>query len=251
MKKLHLPLLTDPLFYAAAAWLLAVGILRYCGAPTWLCMTAATLIALAAGGIVFCLLSAKTQKVRLGARERAEKDALMLHLALEKEERVRLMMLEALNADGREAHCDKDAILSDGVPFVPLYTMEPVSADAVAKLLRAYDGAPFCLACNALSPAAERLLTSFGATVMDGDATYALCKRGGVFPEKYICGNAPRRTPRTRLQAAFARRNARPFFVSGALLLLMSLFALYPVYYLVTGSVLTITSLIVRVAGRA
>ena len=56
---------------------------------------------------------------------------------------------------------------------------------------------------------------------------------------------------KTRLRAAFAKRNARPFFVSGFLLLIMSLFVIYPVYYLVTGSVLMIAAIVVRATGFA
>ena len=83
-------------------------------------------------------------------------------------ERVRALLLSALCADGREAHCEGDAIALDKQPFVPLYTMEPLSADAAAQLLRRYGGA-FTLACNALTPDAEKLLASFGVRTMKGD----------------------------------------------------------------------------------
>ena len=53
------------------------------------------------------------------------------------------------------------------------------------------------------------------------------------------------------IRAAFAKRNAHPFFVSGFLLLIMSLFVIYPVYYLVTGSVLMIAAIVVRATGFA
>ena len=223
MKKFSLALAADVLFYSVAAWLLAVGLLRYFRAETWVCMTAATLIALAVGGGTFCLLSAKREKRLLGKKEREARDALLLHLALEKDERVRALLLTALTADGREAHCSGDALALDGNPLVPLYTMEPVSADAVAQLVRRFGSEPFTVACNALTPEAEKLL----------------------------CGDVPRRTAKTRLRAAFAKRNARPFFVSGFLLLIMSLFVIYPVYYLVTGSVLMIAAIVVRATGFA
>lgn len=251
MKKFSLALAADVLFYSVAAWLLAVGLLRYFRAETWVCMTAATLIALAVGGGTFCLLSAKREKRLLGKKEREERDALLLHLALEKDERVRALLLTALAADGREAHCSGDALALDGNPLVPLYTMEPVSADAVAQLVRRFGSEPFIVACNALTPEAEKLLTSFGKEVMNGDETYALFSRTKSIPEKLLCGDVPRRTAKTRLRAAFAKRNARPFFVSGFLLLIMSLFVIYPVYYLVTGSVLMIAAIIVRATGFA
>lgn len=251
MRKFSLALAADVVFYAAATWLLAVGLLRYFRADTWVCMTAATLLALAVGGGVFCLLTVKRTKLLLGKKERARRDALLLHLALEKDERVRALLLTALIKDGKEAHCAGDALAVDGSPLVPLYTMQPVSADAVARLLKQYGETPFVLACNALTPEAEKLLAEFGRTVMDGDETYALLARTECIPERLLCGNIPRRTAKTRLHAAFAKRNARPFFVSGLILLVMSLFVIYPVYYLVTGSVLMITAIVVRATGYA
>lgn len=251
MKKFSLPLAADVAFYSAAAWILTVGLLRYFRADTWVCMTAATLLAAVVGCCVFCLLSAKRTKRRLGKQDRQRRDALLLHLALEKDERVRALLLTALVADGRDAHCSEDVIALDGVPLVPLYTMEPLSADAVAALLKRYGEQPFILACNSLTPEAEKLLASFSRQILGGEETYALFSRTESIPEKLICGNIPRRTVKTRLHSALAKRNARPFFVSGVLLLIMSLFVIYPVYYLVTGSILMITAIVVRATGFA
>ena len=251
MKKFSFALAADVLFYSVAAWFLTVGVLRYYRADTWVCMTAATLVALAVGCAVFLLLSAKRDKRLLGKKERETRDALMLHLALEKDERVRALLLEALLKDGQTAHCEGDAIALDGAPLIPLYTMEPLSADAVARLLKTYGGASFTLACNALTPDAEKLLSSFGRKAMKADETYDLFARTECVPEKMICGDIPRRTAKVRLRTAFAKRNAHPFFVSGLLLLIMSLFVIYPVYYLVSGSILMITAIVVRAVGYA
>lgn len=251
MKKFSFAIAADVLFYSAAAWIISVGILRYYRADTWVCMAAATLIALAVGCALFLLLSTRRNRRLLGKKERERRDALLLHLALEKDERVRALLLEALLKDGRQAHCEQDAIDADGVTLVPLYTMEPVSADAVAQLLKKYGERPFTLACNTLTPEAEKLLASFARKAMKGDETYDLFERTACIPDKMICGNIPRRTAGTRLRAAFSKHNAHPFFVSGALLLIMSLFVIYPVYYLVTGSLLMITAVIVRAVGYA
>ena len=44
--------------------------------------------------------------------------------------------------------------------------------------------------------------------------------------------------------------NAYPFFVSGAGLLLMSLYVFFPVYYLVAGSLLLFAAVLIRTFGR-
>ena len=164
MKKFDLPLVTDTLFYTAAAWLVLVGIFRWLRMQTWVCFTAATLLALALGVILFFLLGAKHRKRALGKKQRENREKLMLHLALERDERVRAALLEALLADGQNAHCERDALAVDGTPLIPIFTMQPVSADAVAHLLKEYGEQPFRIACNALTPEAEKLLCAFSFT---------------------------------------------------------------------------------------
>ena len=249
MKKIDLPLILDVLFYSVACWLLTLGLLRYYRLPTGICISVSLLLALAVGAGVFLLLSSRHRKKALGKSEREECEALMLHFTLEKDERVRAALLSAYLADGRDAHCEGDALTVDGTPVVPLFTMQPVSADAVARLIREYGSEPFLLACNALSPEAEALLSSFGKRRATAAEIYTLFKRTETLPNPMICGEIPRMTAKKRLVRAFSKKNARPFFVSGLLLLIMSLFAFFPVYYLVTGSILLISSVFIRALG--
>lgn len=251
MKFFSLPDVLDVLFYSVAVWFLSFGILRYYRLEPWLCTLFAVLFALLTG--VFCamLLYGKRKKKVVGKREQEARDALLLHLALDKEERVRAAMLEAYAADGRETHCSGETLEVNGELFVPLFTMEPVPADEVASLIKKYGERPFTVACNALSPEAEKLLLSFGKHAVKGDEVYALFARTETIPTPLICGEIPRRTAKQKMRRSFSKRNSRPFFVSGILLLVMSLFTFFPVYYLISGCLLLIGSILVRAFGYA
>ena len=83
---------------------------------------------------------------------------------------------------------------------------------------------------------------------MTASDVYALFAKTGM-PDPLICGEIPRKTARTRLRRAFSKRNAYPFFVSGAGLLVMSFFVFFPVYYLITGALLVATAIFVRAFG--
>lgn len=251
MRKLDLPLILDVLFYSAASWFLAIGILRYYRVPTGVALAASTLIALAAGTCAFLVIYSRHRKRILGKKEQEQRDALLLHLALERGERVRAALLSAYLADGREAHCEADALAVDGTLVVPLFSMQAVTADEIAKLIRQYGSEPFTVVCNALTPEAEKLLSSFGKKVVRGDEIYALFIRTDTVPSPLICGEIPRRTVRGNLRRSFSKKNARPFFVSGLLLLVMSLFTFFPMYYLITGSVLLVSSVCIRAFGYA
>ncbi len=251
MKHFTLADVLDVLFYSLSAWLVSFGILRYFRLNVWLCVLFAFLFAVAAGFGSGLLLSGSRQKKVRTKREREDRDALMLHLALEKEERVRASLLTALVADGREANLKGDVLEEKGVLLVPLFTMEPLSADSVAGLLRTYGDAPLTVLCNALSDEAERLLLRFGKGILRADEVYSLFSRTSTTPNPLICGQLPRRTVRASLRRSFSKKNARPFFVSGLILLIMSLFTLFPVYYLVSGCVLLVTAVLVRAVGFA
>lgn len=251
MKKFDFPLIADVLFYSVSAWLVLVGIFRWVRLPAWICFTAATLLSMALGATLFFFLSAKHKKRALSKKDREMQEKLMLHLALERDERVRAALLEAFVADGREAHCEKDALSLDDTPLIPVFTMQPVSADTVAKLLKEYGTQPFILACNTLSPEAEKLLASFSRSAMTGTEICELFARTDSFPEQMICANIPRKTVKSRLRRAFSKRNAYPFFVSGMGLMVMSLFVFFPVYYLISGSLLLAAAILIRAFGYA
>lgn len=251
MKKLSFPLICDALFYSVSIGFLALGILRYFRVSLGVSIALGATFAVAAGCLILLFLYSRRKKKWLSKKEREAREALMLHLTLEKEERVRAALLSAFTADKKEAHCEQEGLLADGELYIPLFTMQPVSADAVALLLRKHGTTPFTLVCNALSPEAEKLLSSFGREAMPGDDVYALFTRTGTTPSPLICAEIPRKTVRRKLRRAFSKRNARPFFMSGIMLLFMSLFTFFPVYYIVTGSVLLISAVLVRALGYA
>ncbi|MGN1077468.1 MAG: hypothetical protein ACI4ST_03040, partial [Candidatus Gallimonas sp.] len=234
--------------YSLSALFLSLGIMRYYRAPYSLCLPLAVLFAVATGGIVFLLIFRNHRKKTLTKKEQEKRDALMLHLALEKEERVRASLVTALVAEGKNAHCEKGGIGTEDGLIVPRFTMQPLSADEAARLIREY-GPSFTIACNALSPEAEKLLGSFGLKAVRGDEIYTLFSRTETTPSPLICGEIPRRTVRQKLRRTFSKTNARPFFVSGLLLLIMSLFTFFPTYYLISGSVLLLCAVTVRIFG--
>ena len=244
-------MIADALFYGVCVGLLALGLLRYFRVPLGAAIALSVGFALATGCILLTIFYAKRKKKLFTKREREEREALMLHLALEKEERVRAALLKALLADGKEAHCREEGVEADEMLLIPLFTMQPLSADDVARLLKRHGNAPFTIACNALTAEAEKLLLSFGRKAMCADEVYSLFSRTDAMPSPLICGEIPRKTAKQKLRRAFSKENARPFFVCGALLLVMSLFTLFPAYYLITGSILLFSSVLIRAFGYA
>lgn len=240
-------MVADILFYAASAFVLSLCVLRYYRVTLWIALLCAALLAVAAALTVMLVMGRKRDRLLLTKREREAFDALMLRLALGKSEEVNSSLSAAFRADGKESEIAEGGLLVDGVPLYPCFTMEPLSADGIAFHIREH-GAASSVACNALSAEAEKLASAFGLKVMRGDEVYALFNRTKMLPEP-LSFDRPR-TAR-RWARSFSKANARPFFVSGLLLLIMSLFTFFPLYYLISGSVLLLCSVAVRLFGFA
>lgn len=251
MRKINFPMISDALFYGFCAFALSVSILRYFRIPLSLALVAGCVIALCVGTLTLLLLLGKMRKKLLTKKEREARDALMLHLALEKPERVRALLLEAFLEDGKEANCFQEELSIEQTPCVPVFRLEPVPADDIAKLVRRFGTQKFTLLCKDVSQEAEKLLQSFGIKKMDADEIYDLFSRTDKYPKDLICGEVPKKSAKLKLKRAFSKSNARPFFVSAMFLLLMSLFTLFPVYYIISGSVLLFCAIAVRLLGYA
>ena len=240
----QLPVAADAVFYAACTFLPILCILRYFGAPVWLSILAAGALAICVGLAVFLLESRTRGKRLLSARQARERDALLFHLALAPARETEELLRRARKKEQRSAQTSGQPPANDA-PVEFLFTLEPLSADRLASIIRAR-GEQFTLFCSELSPAAEKLTKTFPITVIRGDEVYRLLSETGELPERFL-GTTPRPSRRERLRTLFTRNSAKPFFVSGALLLLMSLFTIFPVYYLTAGSLLLLLSVGLRI----
>ena len=240
----QLPVAADAIFYAACTFLPILCILRYFGAHVWLSILAAGVLAICVGLAVFLLESRTRGKRLLSARQARERDALLFHLALAPPGETEELLRRAHKKEQQTEQTSGQTPANDAaIEF--LFTLEPLSADRLASLIRAR-GEQFTLFCSKLSPAAEKLTKTFPITVIRGDEVYRLLTETGELPERFL-GTTPRPSRRERLRTLFTRNSAKPFFVSGALLLLMSLFTIFPVYYLAAGSLLLLLSVGLRV----
>lgn len=246
--KVRFSAIADAIFYAACPSLLLFCILRYERVPVAASAAIAALVLLGIAAALYLILEHRKGNRLNSRREEEEMQALMLHFTLEQPARVREQLQHALQAAGKEAQEEGEGLRMDGKLYLPAFSLDPLSADSLAAHLRAY-GQELALFCNTLSPQAETLCRRFSVTEMRGTEIYRLLKDTENIPAPLLCGELPTRSRRERLHIALSRKNARPFFISGFLLLIMSLFVLYPVYYLWTGGILLVLSVVIRIFG--
>ena len=120
--------------------------------------------------------------------------------------------------------------------------------DTLPILTHPTDKTPLLL-CNALNDEAKNLVSRFGLRFIGIDEIYAKLKKAELLPDKYR--SEPAFTKRkTRIFSGFSKKNARPFFTGGAMVLVASLYSPFPYYYLVFGIALTAISVLVKMFAR-
>lgn len=246
----YFPVIADTVFYAACAFLLGFCALRFWGVSSPLAALDCALLALAVGTGVFFLERRSRRKKYLSAKQRAECDALLLHLSLSPPEQKAELLASALSKEGRKTEYEGGSLCVDGKAAELLFCMEPASADELARAIGRHGG-DFILYCNRLSDSAENLLKRFPVEAVRGEEVYGLLKRTDTIPAQLLGSVGAKKSHKEKLRAVFKKSSARPFFLSGTMLLIMSLFTLFPVYYLITGSVLLLLSVALRLLAPA
>lgn len=233
MKKIDFPLWSDTLFFFGCVWLAGLCVFRFYSFSVPAALILCSLTACAAATVFFLFFSKIRKKKFLSVCDREEKEMLALHLALSSEEKNRVLLAPLLAAD------EKNFLF---------FTLQPLSADEIAKTIRKTDG-KFNVYCNELSPQAQELCERFPIKIIDGIKIYTALKEKNLLPERYLCGEKQRKNKRNKLRICFRSRNARSFFISGAALLALSLFSFFPVYYLISGGILLLAALFIRIFG--
>lgn len=243
MKKINFTVVSDSVFTFLCVWLTALCIFRYYSFSLPLSIFLGALFAAAAAVAAYLILYSVRSKKILKKRDEEEKAKLMLHLALSDEEYI-LNLLSALFKD--KFRKTSSSLINGSERIVPLFFMQPVSADKIAETVKKYQRDKITVYCNDMSSEAKKLCSRLHVNAIYSSDVYLSLKSASLLPEKYICEENAKRTLKDKLKEWFSSANCKPFFVCGSGLLVLSLFAVFPVYYLISGSVLVITSLALK-----
>ena len=128
-----------------------------------------------------------------------------------------------------------------------LFRLEKVTADELRPAVVAAGRQKFALG-GAFTAEAEKLAAAFGVELWDAEKVYALVQVAGAMPDPLF---APPPAPKRKLAFRLRRAAWRGYAFSGGFLLLFSLWAIFPIYYLVSGGLLLAAAVLVRLFGKA
>lgn len=249
MKRTQIPLYSDTLFAFIVGFLLSLIIIRYYAFPLWACLTVSTVCALAFAFIVFLALKARLEDKYLLAKDEELKNKLLLHLALDQAENNRRLFAKLLKAENFAVQRKDGTLIVDDECIFLEFTMEPLSADEIARIIKRPWIGNKTIYCNDLSSDARKLCNDFRIKVIPARELFLRLKEQELLPKTFLCPTLPKRTLKEKCYSFFRKSLARPYFLSGIGILALSFFTPYRTYYLISGCFLLVLSLTLRLFG--
>ncbi len=236
MRRLNLPLILDTILLGLCAFLLFFTAVRYYTESATLALFFGISASLVCGALGFLHISRKQNAKLLISRDERHKKLLALHLSLSSDGYVKRLLKGLL---GDEAKINGSRIVCDGKTFFYDFRMRALSEDDIAKIIKR-GGEHKILYCTAISPEAAVLADNFLIEVRTIDRLFSELKDKDMLPEKYVFEGAPKASVLQKVKSRFKRKLCAPLFWSGTALLALSYFSFFPVYYIVSGSIMII-----------
>lgn len=237
--------ISDVIFTFFVVFISTICIFRYLSLPLW----GAFLLAFICGGLggVVCwaILSSKRNAYFLKKSEEAQKEKLLVHLALLSPAQSKKILVNALQAKlyGNGRFTDEERL------YFTSFRFAPVTADEISAFSRWKTQKKRTVLCNEIAEDAARLCARLGIDVQTGEQVYLLLKEKNALPDEYLGQEAAENKKLRRKKLCFAKRNSRRFLVGGCLVLLSSLLTPFPYYYLLCGIALIAAAVFVRIFG--
>lgn len=242
-----MPLLLDTLFWGVCAFLLFFTAIRFYTRNAVISLVFGIAAAILFGTLGFLYIGRKQNAKILIAREEKQKKLLSLHLSLSPDERIRKLLKDCMGEDAKIS--GNRVLCGDTVCFYD-FKMQALSEDDVASVIKR-KGEKKKLYCSAVSPEAAYLAKNFCIEIVTIGDFYDLLKEKDLLPEKYIFEDAPKAGFMARIKSRFRKKLCAPLFWSGAALLGLSYFTFFPIYYIVSGSIMIVLSAVALAVSQS
>ena len=147
---------------------------------------------------------------------------------------------------GCAAEAEADGTVRAGdMRWFLLFRLDKVTADELRAAMRA-EGRRGAMG-GAFTPEAEKLAAAFGIELWRADAVCALVRAANRMPSPLLAPPPPAKKRKTLRPPRSAWRGCA---LSGGALLLFSLWAVFPLYYLIAGGLLLAVGVLIKIFGK-
>ena len=241
--------ISDILFAFIVAFTFAICLFRFLGLRLWLSFSFAVLC----GGLIALSTKAFLQKERnlffLKKSEEAQKERLLLHLALLSKEQATEFFMRLYAKQTPVHRFSRTLFSSDTAFYCVKCNFQPVTADEIGDFYRLKTAKQRVLICSQIEQTASELCKRLQIQVKQADDVYRQVKENDAFPKQFLGEEQAVNKRERQIKLCFSKSNSKRFLLSGSLLLFTSLLTPFPYYYLVFGSVLLLAATVIRIFG--
>lgn len=235
--------ISDLLFTLFLSFCLSVVVFRLLGLPflpsVLLGAVCSALTTLGIGAYLFY----RRKKYYLKRSDEAQKNKLLTHLSLLSTEK----KLQFFRNVFPNARFQNSRIITDKETYFLCFHFASVNKDETARCTHLKTTKRKILLCDKIDDDALALCFSFDIEVWTGERVYQFIKDCQALPTQFLGEESGKGKFKIRL--CFAKSNARRFLISGAFILLASLFTPFPLYYQWFGVILLGIATCIRVFG--
>ena len=250
LKKFDFPLWSDTVFVSFISFLFFFCLLRFYLPGLWLTLVLSLVFAAGIGLLFHLFLKGRRSRRFQDGETKKNVQKLAFHLAIDAPETETERLAKSLSVHlGTQVTRTGDRLDTPYGAYYPMFSLSPVSADEIAKVVRSA-GKDKTVCAATYTPEAEALADAFGIRLMDAENLYDLFSRTGNLPEQYMLPER-KRSIKEGIRRRIKRSSYRGYLLAGCLTLLFSLFTFFPVYYIVAGSLMLAAAILVRFFGKA
>ena len=253
MKKFDLPLWADTLFVFSVLSIIFLVFFRF-SMHLALSIVCSLLVGISGSTLFFFFYKRHRSKKHYSRQEKENMEKLAFHLAITTPEENMELLLEGLqkNADKMQKESpilENDCIVYDGKRYICKFIFEKITADMLSPYIRGEIDKLIFIALD-YTPEAKKLANSFNVKILDLVKFYDFLKQNDAIPQEFVQPLNKKRKFLENVGLHFSRKAAKGYLFSGCFLLLFSLITIFPLYYIIFGSILLGIAVFLRFFGK-
>ena len=208
-----------------------------------------TLCGVLGSAAVAAFLQNKRKTFFLKKSDEAQKQKLLLHLALLSDEKKTQFFLPILAKETTAKRFGKTYIHTPDAFYNVKVGFSAVTAEDVANFYRLRSNKNKILLCSQIEEKALLLCQQLNIQIKSGNEIYKFAKDNDALPTKFLGENNSQERRKKQWRLCCSKKNGKRFLISGALILFTSLYTPFAYYYLIFGSILLLVALFIRIFG--
>ncbi len=254
MKKFDLPLWTDTLFVFTVVSILFLVLFRF--SMSFITAILCSILTGLSACILFYFLYKKYRTKKYYSKaEKEQMEKLAFHLAITTQEENTAILMQALIQKANEEQkalpiLEKDGILYDEKHYICNFLFEKITADILSPYIRGETNKIIFIALD-FTAEAKKLADSFHLTLYDLPKIYKFLKKYNTIPTNFVEPPHTKKKFFQNIQLRFSKKSAKSYLFSGSFLLLFSLITIFPLYYIIFGSILLLIAVFIHFFGKS